>query len=78
MYAEDDYEWQTKEAASAMTLQRTSDDKSVRHARLEAKEALELYMTKINNNVAVLSEQAALLEAAFVERNELLRKIQAG
>jgi|KBSMisStaDraftv2_1062788.scaffolds.fasta_scaffold63886_4 hypothetical protein len=69
---------EAKEAAIGMTLQRMSDDKSVRHTRLEATEALELYMTKINNNVAVLNEQTALLQAAFVERNELLREIQAG
>jgi hypothetical protein len=68
---------QAKEAAIAMTLQRMSDDNSV-HTRLEAKEALELYVTKINNNLAVLNEQAVLLQAAFVERNELLREIQAG
>jgi len=67
---------EAKEAAIGMTLQRMSDDKSVRHTRLEATEALELYMTKINNNVATLSVQTALLQAAFVERNELLREIQ--
>jgi hypothetical protein len=69
---------QIKEAAIAMTLQKVSGGKSVGHARLEAKEALELYVARINHNVAVLNEQAALLRAAFVERDELLHKIQAG
>jgi hypothetical protein len=68
---------QAKEAAIAMTLQRMSDDKSVHHARIEAMEALELYVARINSNVGVLNEQAALLCVAFVERKELLRKIQA-
>jgi hypothetical protein len=69
---------QAKEAAIGTTLQRLSDDKSVRHTRLEATEALELYMAKINNNVAVLNEQTVLLQAAFAERDELLRKFRPG
>jgi hypothetical protein len=61
-----------------MILQTESIDKTARHTRLEAEDALQLYMAKITINVAVLDEQAALLLAALAERKELLCNMQAG
>jgi hypothetical protein len=43
---------------------------------LEGREALELYLAKINHNTSELKTQAALLHAALRERVELLRELQ--
>jgi hypothetical protein len=61
-----------------MMLQRETIDKTARRTRLEAEDALQLYMARITDNVAVLDEQAALLSAALAERTELLCKMQPG
>jgi hypothetical protein len=42
---------------------------------LDGREALELYLAKINRNVEITNEQATLLRTAFAERKELLHEI---
>lgn len=43
---------------------------------LEGREALDLYLAKINHNASELKTQAALLQTALRERVELLRELQ--
>jgi hypothetical protein len=52
-------------------------DPTGRRMSLEGSEALELYLARIEHNLASLAEQMALLQTACTEREELLRKTVA-
>jgi chemotaxis methyl-accepting protein methylase len=52
-------------------------DPTSRRMSLEGLEALELYGAQMEHNLDVLAQQAALLQAALVERTEVMRRIVA-
>jgi hypothetical protein len=52
-------------------------DPAARRMSLEGLEALELYGAQMEQNLAALAQQAALLQAALAQRTELNRQIVA-
>jgi hypothetical protein len=52
-------------------------DPAGRRMSLEGTEALELYLAQIEQNLAALAEQMAILQTACAEREELLRRTVA-
>lgn len=50
-------------------------DPTSRGMSLQGLEALELYGVQMEQNLVVLAQQAALLQAALAERKELIRRI---
>jgi hypothetical protein len=65
------------EAASSLKQLLDIPASGTRPMSLEGREALDLYLAKINHNASELKTQAALLQAALRERMELLRELQS-